>query len=531
MFIRTITVANFRSLNGLALDIEPAGIVLTGPNGAGKTSLLIAVAAALGRPVAIGPEDFVDLVQPIEIRVVLGGIRPADQQVFGDKVTFGGTGGSAQLTVGMLATWDADRERVDARCAFPTSSWSVLTRAQRESLPVVWLPASRDAHRLLAVAGHASVLALLLERLDMDEAKKAALALLGDAIAELTSSADLVSALQQLALQLGRLIPDVGTAAYSLGAASEHDLWSTLRLAVEHGGPRVGVADASSGLGHLSIFAVLLQLLASEPRIVLVDEPEISLHPSAQRAVVRRLGAASSQLILATHSSSVLDRVDVRQIARLQPIGTNVAVHRPTGVSDIDARRYGRIIDPRASEAVFAKTLVVVEGPSDRLALFEVAAILDIDLDALGIVVLALDGAMWIKLATLVYGPPGLSVPLRGLVDADHEGKWQSALTAVGLAAASRQDLKNHGFFVCDPDLEPVLVDALGVPTVEQVIANDGATSELQLLAQQPSYANASRRDQIVAFVKKDKTRWAPLMAARLTITSQTPLHDLLGTL
>jgi hypothetical protein len=284
-------------------------------------------------------------------------------------------------------------------------------------------------------------------------------------------------------------------------------------------------------LAQAAIFAVVLQLLTATQKIVLVDEPEISLHPTAQRAVVRRLGEAASQLVIATHSSNVLDRVDIRRVARLEPTGTQVAFRQASGVSDVDARRYARLVDPRASEAVFARKVVLVEGPSDRLAFFEVCATLGIDLDARGIVLLALDGARWITIATQVYGPPGLAVQMLGLVDADHEPTWIRALTDVGLTAASRQDLEGHGFFVCDPDLEPVLVDELSVITVENVIDADGATGQLQRLSQQPSYANLSRRDQLIGFVKKDKTRWAPLLAAELPATAQTPLHDLAGRL
>jgi energy-coupling factor transporter ATP-binding protein EcfA2 len=525
--IRTVSISNFRRLDGLTVTLDGEDIVLTGPNGSGKTSFLVAVAGALGQRINITRDDFLDLAQPIEIRVVLGGLVAADQQVFGDRVTLGGAGGSAQLSVGLIATWDDDTERADVRSGFPTSSWQSLSRQQREALPAVWLPAWRDPARLLSVTARASFLAEFLSGLDLDAANAQALVHLADAITALTSAPDLVSGLQDAATQLGRLLPDVDPNALSMSRGTEQDLWATLRLAVEHEGPPTDVRTASSGLAQATIFAVVLQLLTARPRIVLVDEPEISLHPSAQRAVVRRLGEAATQIVVATHSSNVLDRVDIRRIARMEPSGTQIVLRQPTGVGDVDARRYARLVDPRASEAVFARTVVVVEGPSDRLAFVEVCATLGVDLDASGIVVLALDGAKWITIATHVYGPPGLAVPMLGLVDADHESAWMRALTDVGLTAASRPDLEGHGFFVCDPDLEPVLVDELGETTVENIINADGAGGQLQRFAQQPSYSGLARRDQLVGFIKKDKTRWAPLLAAQLSATAQTPLHEL----
>ena len=527
MFIKTLSISNFRQLDGLALDLEGEDLVLTGANAAGKTSVLTALAGALGQRVSVTPEDFADLGEPIEVRVVLGGLVSNDQRVFGDRVTLGGTGGSAQLAVGLQALWDEDLEQVDARCGFPTSSWQGLSRRHRDALPVLWLPAWRDPARLLSMVARSSVFAALLEQLDLDAANVAAADHLSDALTSLTDAPELQSALGDLATRLGRVLPDVSASALSLMSGSEQDLWAMLRLAVEHSGPAIDVRFASSGLAQSTIFAVVLQLLAGDERIVLVDEPEASLHPSAQRAVTKQLGEAASQLVVATHSSSVLDRVDVRRIGRMERAGAAVVVRQVSGLSEQEARRYGRLVDPRASEAVFARILVVVEGPSDRLAFLEVCSTCGVDIDGRGVVVLGLDGASWIGLAMDVYGPSGLSVPMYGLVDADHESEWMRVISSTGPPVTTRADLESRGFFVCDPDLEPILVDELGETTVEDVIDADGALSQLQRFSQQPSYSGLSRREQLIAFVKKEKPRWAPLLAAQLPAAGQTPLHDL----
>ncbi len=519
MFIRTISVANLRRLDGLTLDADGSDIVLTGANGAGKSSLLLALAGALGQRVAIRPEDFTDRSQPIEVRVVLGGLVPEDQQVFGDRVTLSGAGGAAQLTVGLLARWDEDAEQVEAFSGFPSSSWQRLSKRQREALPVAWLPSWRDPSRLLSLSARDSTLTALLAQLDLGTASSEAAQRLHEAIAALASAPELQKALTDVAAQLGRLLPEVRPDAVALAAGPSRDLWSSLRLAVAHDGPPTDVRIASAGLAQATIFAVLLQQLTERRLIVLVDEPELFLHPSAQRAVVQRLGAAAEQLIVATHSSNVLDRVDVRRIVRLEPIETRVAVRRPTNVDDVEARRYARLIDPRAAEAVFARKLVLLEGPSDRLALLEVCEQLGVDVDARGITLLALDGAGWIGLALRVYGPRGLGVPVLGLVDANREQRWMKALTEAGLAARSREELARHGFFVCDPDLEPVMLDAVGLDAAERLLLDGGA-------AISPD-DGSPRRDRLLAAIKQDRTRWAPTLAAQLPTTAETPLHDL----
>jgi predicted ATPase len=67
--------------------------------------------------------------------------------------------------------------------------------------------------------------------------------------------------------------------------------------------------------GTLRAFGILLALYQkNRPRLIVVEEPETSLHPSATAAIVETLRneSATSQMILTTHSPDVLDYADVR---------------------------------------------------------------------------------------------------------------------------------------------------------------------------------------------------------------------------
>lgn len=533
VLIKSVSLSNFRRLDGLNLDLDGEHLILTGANGSGKSSLITAIAAALGQRVSIGLNDFTRVSDPIEIKVVLSEVTEEDQREFGDHVTLGPSGGPAQMTVGFTARWDEDTEAIVSKCAFPTMTWAALTRRQREALPVLWLPAWRAPNRLLSAVGRASLLANLLRGLDLETAKSEAAEKMTEAVEVLLQDAGMKGALEAAGLNLGALVPLGSEGPLQLVSGPGEDLLAQVKLAVDDGGgtPPIEIDKTSSGLAQLAVFAVLIELIRDQPKILLVDEPEISLHPTAQRATINRLTAAASQLVVASHAPGVLDRQDVRRIGRLKRVGESAIVKRPEELDEVAAARYARLIDPRSSEAVFASRLVLVEGASDRLAVYEVARLLGIDLDARGVVILDLGGAGRIKLALSVFGPEGLDVDLAGLVDADHEENWIKELGRAGFEVTDRTTLAAADFFVCDPDLEDVLVAALGDEAGYSVVEAEGMDKEFADF--ENTHPDLGRTEALTEFCKGDKVRWAPLLAAASGTAPPTPtsLHQLVATL
>ncbi len=152
------------------------------------------------------------------------------------------------------------------------------------------------------------------------------------------------------------------------------------------------------------------------------------------------------------------------------------------------------------------------------------------NLDGSGVSVLSLDGAGTIKHYLRLFGPQGLGVRLHGLCDEDAEGDWIDKLTNAGIDVASRSDLEEHGFYVCEPDLESELVAALGSTGVNQVIAEQSAEGTYNSFANQPSNSDKSEVEIQVSFCKLDKVRWAPLLSSALAPTSvPSPIAGVLG--
>lgn len=88
-----------------------------------------------------------------------------------------------------------------------------------------------------------------------------------------------------------------------------------------------GPGQASDGMLRLmALVALLLQPVEDLPRVLIVDEPELGLHPSAIHLIAGLLLAASQhvQVIVATQSPALLDHFEPEQI---------VVVDRPGGES------------------------------------------------------------------------------------------------------------------------------------------------------------------------------------------------------
>jgi hypothetical protein len=121
------------------------------------------------------------------------------------------------------------------------------------------------------------------------------------------------------------------------------------------------------------------------------------------------------------------------------------------------------------------RTIVLVEGSSDQVALDALATRHGRDLGAEGVAVVPLGGATNIGRFLDVCGPPGLGLPLAGLCDIGEERHFRRHLERVGLGSGlTHAGLETLGFHMCVADLEDELIRALGADGVQQVIEDQG---------------------------------------------------------
>jgi predicted ATPase len=534
VLITSVEISNFRCFRSFSLALEGAPALIVSENGAGKTSLLAAISKALGKDRFAARQDFSDLANPIEIKLVLSDFDKQDQAVFPKELSF--AAGKPTLCIGFKATWDPKEAEVEAIVGFPDHSWRVASREQRDALPVHWLQATREPAKLLQLAATKSFLPRLFAARNLGATVDAAVQDVATALGTLASAPDLKVLLDDLRDSLTDLIPGVQSNAFGVGphnAAGGDDLLREFDLLLSHGGPSLPVGRQSNGLAQLATFVCLLQVLVAEKKaLVLIDEPELSLHPQALRAVAGALRALPNQTIIATHSSNALDRADVRAVVRLSSTAGGTVAARAAKIPQAEAARLARFVNPLTAEACFARTVVLVEGYSDRVALLQLASRLNRNFDAAGIAILALDGGGAVGTFLQIFGRDGLGLSVLGICDEDKEQQWLTEIQKLDSSVIDRATMKQAGFFVCVRDLEQEFVRVLGIAGAQAVIANEGEATAFSAFCQQPAHRAVSADEQLRRFFHKHNIRWAaPLVDALDLKAIPGPLNDLLGRL
>jgi hypothetical protein len=176
------------------------------------------------------------------------------------------------------------------------------------------------------------------------------------------------------------------------------------------------------------------------------------------------------------------------------------------------------------------RTVVLVEGFSDRLAVEALARRLGRDLVSDGIAVLPIGGATNIGAFVRHLGR---AVALAGPCDAGEERHFRRALEDAGLGTElTRAGMHRIGFFVCEADLEDELIRALGSEAMESVIAAAGELRRFRTFQKQPAQRQRPIEAQLRRFIgtaSGRKERYAPVLVDALDLAHvPQPLSGLL---
>lgn len=142
-------------------------------------------------------------------------------------------------------------------------------------------------------------------------------------------------------------------------------------------------SHSSDGLGEgiISLFAIVDSLHDSKVGdIIVIDEPELSLHPSLQRRVANLLGRFSKdrQIVVSTHSPYFVDLCSLGNgghLARVVTTNTGTHIHQITNSSKVSIQNLskGNLYNPHifgldARELFFQEDrIILTEGQEDVL--------------------------------------------------------------------------------------------------------------------------------------------------------------------
>jgi putative ATP-dependent endonuclease of OLD family len=201
-------------------------------------------------------------------------------------------------------------------------------------------------------------------------------------------------------------------------------------------------------LSLLRSYAANLRKTGEEPSgILALEEPEIYMHPQAQRnlhRILREIANNGIQVIISTHSTSfveseyfdsiglvrkVLDpEVATRQCSDLTLVTKDELVQHckktgvPTGKTSTENIReyYKSTSNYRLNEAFFARFVILVEGESEELALPEYFRAAGLDCDMKGVSIIPVQGKNQLPKYWRLFS--AFRIPLLVMFDNDDDG-------------------------------------------------------------------------------------------------------------
>ncbi len=244
-------------------------------------------------------------------------------------------------------------------------------------------------------------------------------------------------------------------------------VFPTLKMELTRAGgpPRIMIENSRTlhevpldtlGAGIAEMIIILTHVEGETGKVFLIDEPELHLHPHSQRLLRRVLEEAvpDNQVIMVTHSSHFIDLRHIERIILVrQHDGKSQVVNVQEGsFSEDEERRISRIAQSEEKEFLFARRVLLVEGPTEYGAMPILARKIGRDFDENGVSVVSVGGNYFGLFLKLLHA---YSLPWKVMCDRD------VLMTISGKTRLNDQELKTSRFFQAIMGLRPLREDEL----------------------------------------------------------------------
>lgn len=516
MRLSRVSIRNHSRLADVDLHIRDH-MVLVGANDVGKSSFLRCLDMALGASTAalyarLTSADFRDHSEFLAIEVALVDFAESEKAAFVDDIDT--TAEAGPTVVIRLEAELVDGETVSIqRFAVGGRNRRMLTRLQLSTIGWNLVGAMQSGARDFREEKNSSLQGML-ETLDLGSEKESFETAVGKLQEQLNDSGVLKGLRGDLAKQLSQAVPrriEESDLAFLAGGVADEDLLADVRLRIKKAGELRSMNEQSDGARALFAIA-MYDLISSRANIVAIDEPEVHLHPTAQRTLASLLKNSTTQKIIATHSSDIVGAFSPEDVVVVRDKGLAVQANTGflSGFSKLSAHWWVR----DKLEPLTSRQVVLVEGISDRIVMQRAAELLDRDPDRYGVSIVETDGGNEIPNARKIFGPEGFDVDLLMLIDEDAKDKVADKLSVPA------DELEENSVIISVPDLEGEYTAAIGAGALWQRLVASGEFSPNQLSNCSASGDSNERTDaDVAAFCRRSKNKVQASLVVASTMT------------
>lgn len=400
MKLKTISVKNYRGLRDFSIDFSDRTI-LVGGNNTCKTTLLEAINLALYPGFHYGPGllseyDFYNkqYEQPddqIRIDLVFTELTDDELLYFGDhvepvdksgKVVDAAPGTHVFDTAPKVLRMHFASQFIDdeIQCGVYYTRQgedAPVTKRDRRQIGFQYLNLSRFLERSFSLSGYSTMQRIMRqEKIDLRQQQQQILAQFPEITDVLLENQDFKKLLDTLEKRfkdfasLAEAQANAPSVKYELSELTFSEINQSIQMFVHtaKSAQPLPLTRQGSGTQNALVLALLIHLSELQGNtIVAVDEPEVSLHPHAQRYLMGKLKEAGFQLILATHSPAVAESFDLTDIRLLQHRdGSLQAFPIDASIVAIGPANAFTILKHQLVDAYFSQAVLLVEGDTEE---------------------------------------------------------------------------------------------------------------------------------------------------------------------
>jgi predicted ATP-dependent endonuclease of OLD family len=300
-------------------------------------------------------------------------------------------------------------------------------------------------------------------------------------------------------------LKDSDKLSFSFELFDAMQFFKSIRLCFNEGGTLIDATHMGTGVQNALVVAIFqaYEQLRKRGALFLVEEPEMYLHPHRQRFFYRTLVriADDNQVIYTTHSPNFVTIPDFENVRIVHRDANDTTCVRASSLAanDVLREKLRKEFDPERNELFFARHVILVEGDTEKLAMPEYAARLDIDLNREGCSIIEVGGKKSMKLFADIVRSFGFSLTV--VFDTD-SSQFKNEKGKEEQCNDELRSLAKHSVTVVEnnPNYESILRQELGEKTY------------LELCGKYPGVSKAVRARLIAA----DTAATVPAVARRV---------------